>query len=222
MTRSNSSPQHQPTSTSPHSTTGTSRSYIERSALTAARASLDDHYLRAFVRENGTLTATTTDDEILEQMFKSKLDRITRKVNDGAVLIECANFSVMACWQPPTPAIAQYLEKQVRNLDFDKQPVYAPFQKAIYDARAKHLYPKYGDRYWNMSLMARDPTVPRIPGAVRAAMEPFIQKAKENDEAIWLEASNEHAKDVYAHFGFKTVEVILVETVEFFCMIWEP
>lgn len=212
----------QPAAASSFTTTGTSKEYIERSALTAAHASSSDQYLIAFMREKGTITANATKEQILEQMLKTKLERIRRKVQDGAVLIECANFSVMACWSPPNPSIARYLDQQVRNLDYVKQPIYAPFQKAIYEAREKHLYPKYGDRYWNLSLMARDPRIPRVPGAVRAAMFPFMQKAKEKSEAIWLEASNLHSRDVYAHFGFKTVEVIFVETAEFSCMIWEP
>lgn len=215
-------PNDQPAVAQSRISTGTSQEYIERSALTAARASSGDQYLIAFMKENGTLPSDATQEQISKQMFKTKLERIRRKIKDGGVVVECADFSVMACWSPPNPSVAHYLDQQVRNLDFVKQPIYAPFQEAIYAARAKHLYPRYGDRYWNLSLMARDPSVPRIPGAVRAAMHPFMQKARENHEAIWLEASNIHSRDVYTHFGFRTVDVIFVETAEFSCMIWEP
>lgn len=215
-----SAPCHQTTTDPPSISTGSSREYIERIARIATRASLRDQYLLAFMKESGTITPDTTTDEVFQQMLQTKLERIKRKVNDGAVLAECGNFSVMACWSPPSPAIAHHLDRQVRQLDSARQPIYAPFQRAIYEARAKHLYPVYGDRYWNLSLMARDPSVPPVPGAVRAVMQPFMQKAGENGEAIWLEASNLHARDVYAHFGFRTVEVIFVETAEFSCMIW--
>ena len=40
---------------------------------------------------------------------------------------------------------------------------------------------------------------------VRALIEPYLLKAKEAGLPAWVEALDEHARDVYAHFGFRTV-----------------
>ena len=41
-------------------------------------------------------------------------------------------------------------------------------------------------------------------------MTPFLLKAKESGFPAWLEATNEHARDVYAHYGFRVGEMVLV------------
>jgi hypothetical protein len=43
---------------------------------------------------------------------------------------------------------------------------------------------------------------------IRAIMETYLQKAQEEGVPAWLEASNEHARDVYIHLGFRLVEEI--------------
>ncbi len=43
-------------------------------------------------------------------------------------------------------------------------------------------------------------------GAVRALVSPFLDRAREEGLPVWLEATNEHARDVYAHLGFSVVE----------------
>lgn len=47
-------------------------------------------------------------------------------------------------------------------------------------------------------------------GVIRAVIEPYLQKAQDADLPVWLEATNEHARDVYAHFGFKVVEEVVI------------
>ena len=47
-------------------------------------------------------------------------------------------------------------------------------------------------------------------GAVRALFDPYLQQAREAGLPAWLEATNVHARDVYAHFGFKVVEEITI------------
>lgn len=45
-------------------------------------------------------------------------------------------------------------------------------------------------------------------GVVRALFEPYIARAREEKVPIWLEAVSEHSKQVYEHFGFKTVAIL--------------
>ena len=45
-------------------------------------------------------------------------------------------------------------------------------------------------------------------GAVRAIMDTYLNKAKEEGLPVWLESTNIHARDVYLHLGFKVVEEV--------------
>ena len=47
-------------------------------------------------------------------------------------------------------------------------------------------------------------------GAIRALFEPYLQKAREAGRPVWLESTNEHARDVYTHFGFKVMEEVTI------------
>ena len=47
-------------------------------------------------------------------------------------------------------------------------------------------------------------------GAIRALFEPYLQKAQEAGLPVWLESTNEHARDVYTHFGFKVMQEVLI------------
>jgi hypothetical protein len=42
-----------------------------------------------------------------------------------------------------------------------------------------------------------------VSGSIRGLIEPFVQKAREQNVPLWLEATNEHARDVYTYFGFQ-------------------
>jgi hypothetical protein len=98
--------------------------------------------------------------------------------------------------------------------------------------KKKHM----GDReYWYLNLIGRDPkrndkgelrlfldakTIISInlmfyvdiilTGAIRALFEPYLKQAQEANVPAWLEATNTHARDVYAHFGFQVVEEVII------------
>jgi hypothetical protein len=42
-------------------------------------------------------------------------------------------------------------------------------------------------------------------------IDTYIQKAKEEKVPLWLESTNEHARDVYLHLGFKLVDVVTLQ-----------
>lgn len=116
-------------------------------------------------------------------------------------------------------------------------------------------------KYWYLNLVARQPsrgergesTHPlRWPlrraefamyidyyfiGLVRAAMEPYLQKASEEGLPVWIEATTEHSRDVYAHLGFQLIDEVKIgagkadrdgnarfggEGATVYCMIAEP
>jgi hypothetical protein len=47
-------------------------------------------------------------------------------------------------------------------------------------------------------------------GTVHALIKPYFQKAQEAGQPACVEATNEHARDVSAHFGFQVVERIVI------------
>ncbi len=47
-------------------------------------------------------------------------------------------------------------------------------------------------------------------GVIRALLEPYLLQAREVGLPTWLDATNEHARDVYAHFGFEVVEEVVI------------
>ena len=48
----------------------------------------------------------------------------------------------------------------------------------------------------------------QILGVVTALLWTYLEKAREEGVPAWLEATTEHAKDVYISLGFKLVETI--------------
>jgi hypothetical protein len=47
-------------------------------------------------------------------------------------------------------------------------------------------------------------------GVAHALITPFLEKARQENVPAWLEAINDHARDVYSHFGFRVVEEVRI------------
>lgn len=45
---------------------------------------------------------------------------------------------------------------------------------------------------------------------IRALFEPYLLQASQTGLPAWVEVTNAHARDVYAHFGFKLVEEVMI------------
>lgn len=43
---------------------------------------------------------------------------------------------------------------------------------------------------------------------MRALVDPYFKKAREQGVPLYLEAISEHARDVYEHLGFRTVAAV--------------
>ncbi|KAL4975139.1 hypothetical protein BDW66DRAFT_167431 [Aspergillus desertorum] len=80
-----------------------------------------------------------------------------------------------------------------------------------------------GRRHWYLNLIGRDSERKEkganckfgTAGVVRALVQPFLERARKDGVPAWLEAVDEHSRDVYAHFGFRSVEVFRVGVAEF-------
>ncbi|KAK4943429.1 hypothetical protein LTR10_016920 [Elasticomyces elasticus] len=119
---------------------------------------------------------------------------VKSRFETGAILIQSSDWAAVALWLPP-------------GIEKPKPAANAPegsveYRKKVDELRKKHL----GDKpHWNLNLIGRAPD--RLDrGAVRGLIEPYLQKAREDNLPAWLEATNSHARDVYTHFGFKVVD----------------
>ncbi|OQV09018.1 hypothetical protein CLAIMM_13203 [Cladophialophora immunda] len=184
----------------PRTTASQSPEYRHQLAEITSRATLSDPLNIVFQQEKtGRATAVTPD-----LLYMAAKRRIETKVAAGASVVEAANFAAVACWEPPSSNLAPFTEAQFAEMARER-PVFAQFARDIQGAKLACLGPD--QPYWTLSLMARDPER-KDKGAVRAVIEPYVNRAKEERVPLWLVAGNPRARDVYAYFGFRVVKVI--------------
>ncbi|KAI2632202.1 hypothetical protein GGR54DRAFT_634968 [Hypoxylon sp. NC1633] len=188
----------------PPTTTGTSERYAQGLALAVSRASATDPLSVLFMGEKlapGRSVAGLDLAALQRMVRKSAETRLAVKLAHGAFVAEAAGFAAVACWEPGR--------------------TYAVMREWLYPIAERVSR----GRYWKLSLMARDPGVLYVPGAVRAVLVPFIERfTSEHNEGsampVWLEAGSEQARDVYAHFGFRDVGEIEVGGIKTWAMVY--
>ncbi|KAI0901289.1 hypothetical protein F4806DRAFT_188310 [Annulohypoxylon nitens] len=217
-----------PTSTDlPPVTTGTSERYIEGAARAVARAAATDPLTVLFQDEKlppGQSVADLDAPGIQHLVYEASLTRLHTKLADGGFVVEAGNFAAVACWQP-----GRVGEPSVPAEILAQRPAFKVFIEGVMELKKRHLYPfaqrVSGGRYWKLSLMARDPEIEYVPGAVRAVLVPFMKRfASDQNEGgampVWLEAGSERARDIYAHFGFRNMGEVRVKGVGTWGMIY--
>ncbi|KIW11612.1 hypothetical protein PV08_10914 [Exophiala spinifera] len=129
-----------------------------------------------------------------EERLQYWLSGVQKRFERESVLLQSSDFAAVALWippgvekpEPPTTATEGVFE----------------YTTKVKQAKKKHL----GDRlHWNLNLIGRMPDR-SDRGAIRALISPMLEKAREDNLPAWLEATNDHARDVYAHLGFKVVD----------------
>ncbi|KAF7519303.1 hypothetical protein G7054_g13133 [Neopestalotiopsis clavispora] len=142
--------------------------------------------------------------ELVYDYFK---DSVPKKVRLGAELSEAENFAAAAVWFPPE--VTDLGEHEDDDDDESERiSVFASQSKAI---REKYLQ---GRKFWFLNLIGRAPGRTE-KGVVRALIVPYLERAREAGVPAWLEAVDEHSRDIYAHFGFKVVETFNAGVGEF-------
>ncbi|RYP72012.1 hypothetical protein DL771_004481 [Monosporascus sp. 5C6A] len=215
----------------PPVTTGTSEDYMKGLALAVSRAYATDPLHLLFLSEKLPSDGSSeplSPESIRQMTYDSAMARLAAKIHHGAFVAEAAGFSAVACWEPES-----IYEKPRADMNAEAikatRPIYAEFLEKLQPVRKKHLWPVADrmsrGRFWHLCLMARDPTVPHVEGAVRALIVPFMKKftSADQDEGplpVWLEAGSERARAVYAHFGFREVGVWEVRGIKTWGMIY--
>ncbi|KAI1135378.1 hypothetical protein F5Y05DRAFT_180846 [Hypoxylon sp. FL0543] len=212
----------------PLTTTGTSEHYILGLANAVSRASATDPLTVMFQAEKlppGQSVSDLDAASFQRMVYESALTRLATKLKAGGFIAEAGGFAAVACWEPgevgePYSSHASVLAQR---------PLFAKFVKGWRDIMRRQLYPIVecvsGGKYWKLSLMARDPAVEYVPGAVRAVLAPFIERFTSDQNQggpmpVWLEASSDKARAVYAHFGFRDVGETEVRGIKTWCMIY--
>ncbi|OAP62385.1 hypothetical protein AYL99_04588 [Fonsecaea erecta] len=130
----------------------------------------------------------------LDHRVQYWLPHIKTRFENGGILIHTFDWAGVALWLPPG------IEKPVTN-SAAASPGAVEYRTKFDALKKKYL----GDRaYWYLNLIARSPTRSE-KGAIRNLVDPFLKKAQEQNMPVWLEATNQHAREVYTHLGFKTV-----------------
>ncbi|RYP34120.1 hypothetical protein DL767_004455 [Monosporascus sp. MG133] len=215
----------------PPVTMGTSEDYVKGLALAVSRASATDPLNVLFQSDKlqpDGLIESLSPESIRQMIYDGAIARLAAKIPHGAFVVEAAGFSAVACWE-----LESIYEKARGDMDAEAvkvtRPIFAEFLGKLEAVRRKHLWPiaerMSRGRFWHLCLMARDPTVPYVKGAVRAVLVPFMKKftSVDQDEGpipVWLEAGSEQAKAVYAHFGFREVGVWEVRGIKAWGMIY--
>lgn len=186
--------------TPPSTTISTSAEYQSRLADIYARAAVQDPLIKLFEQDKDARITSVT----AALVRKACEGRIERKVNQGSMIVEAANFAAVACWEPPAATPPLFTAQELDAIA-QQRPTFAQVTRDIQRARIDILGPH--TTYWGLSLMARDPDR-NDRGAVRAVIEPFVARAKREGVPLWLTAANTRARDVYQYFGFRVVRYI--------------
>ncbi|KAL4933253.1 uncharacterized protein BDV17DRAFT_251426 [Aspergillus undulatus] len=154
-----------------------------------------------FTRTSDTnWTGNSVPYELVIRDFKKS---VPRKARLGAHLVEAGNFAAVAVWFPPHVVDHGKVAE-------DNERIRAYTREVN---RVKQQWMQ-GRKHWYLSLIARHPQR-KEKGVIRALIQPYLEKAKAEGVPAWLEAADEHSRDVYAHFGFRTTETFRVGVGEF-------
>lgn len=189
-----------PATSLPRTTTSRSSEYRHRLAEITSRATVNDPLNILFQQEKTGRSVQVTP----ELLYKAGKGRVEAKVAAGAVVVEAADFAAVACWEPPAAVPHPLTEVQLQELAVER-PVFAHFARDLLAAKSEYLGAE--QPCWVLSLMARDPDR-KDKGAVRAVIEPYVARAREEGLPLWLVAGNSRARDVYGYLGFRVVKTI--------------
>lgn len=184
---------------SPVITTG-GPEYVEKFTEVAAASFAADPFTRRFISENDNLKAGA----VLTQSrrYEHFLPLVEDGANSGAELVEAGGWAGIALWVPPIPKSNTPPKPSTKVF----RPALGEYVAKCQAMKQKHL----GDRpHWYLNIIGRNPDN-NCHGVIRALVDPYLARARVEGVPAWLEATNEHARDVYAHLGFKVVEVVKV------------
>ncbi|KIW21409.1 hypothetical protein PV08_01989 [Exophiala spinifera] len=205
----------------PRVTVSTSEEYVEKMSWAVAYAMLPNLSWRLLVFGNTSEESEEALEEKLLPAYHSIIKQfLTSGVEAGAFIAEAGDFAAYAAWFPPgsheepkRSSEASELEGKISieglGLEHDK-------------VRDELIWSKHGQEYWYLGLLGRDPRKPAVSGAVRAVLQPSMDRAAVDGKPVWLTTSSPHARDIYLHLGWERVRTVEFGGFESWCMILYP
>ena len=207
----------------PSVTVSSSSEYLEKTTAVISHAMLPSAIWRVFMSQGvHAVKPNAPDEEYLHAYQKLIREFLAAGAGSDAFIAEAGDFSACASWWPPgchhPPKETAYFD----DLEREGHVVRAGFDRQIEKIRIEEIWSKYGQEYWYLGLLGRDPRKPAVPGAVRAVLQPVIEKATEQGKPIWLTTTNKDTRDMYLHFGWVVVGVASSCGFDQWCMILYP
>lgn len=209
----------------PKLTTGTSEEYIDNMSWALAYAMLPNPVWRLIMMPEDTNEkgGDVPEEKLLAAYHAGVKDFLTPGIKSGAFIAEAGDFAAYAAWWPP----GAHEEPKTSSDPIDASQLNgkaarAALERKVDQIKIELIWSKYGQEFWSLGLLGRDPRKPAVPGAVRAVLQPTIEQAAADGKPIWLATTSAHARDIYMHLGWQLVRTVEVGGHCEWCMILYP
>lgn len=202
-----------------------------------SHAMLPNALWRLFFPVGGETVESSTDDgpntqpqgapeaSIVEKYQSVVHEYLSDGVTTGAFITEAADFSACAAWWPPgshhAPGPTTTEQALEESSQTDTESILAQFDRLVTPLYRTRIWAPHGQAHWKLGLLARDPRKASVPGAVRALLQPVIERARADGTPIWLVTSSEHAREIYLHYGWVEAGVVEVQGWRQWCLVLE-
>jgi len=206
----------------PTITTGTSEEYQEKTAWIVSHAMVPNAMWALFFKDgtNG-IGLDAPEEQTLRVYYSIVKEHLAPGIVSGAFITEAGDFAACAVWWPPgSHARPKELNNEVQGQE--EPSLLAAFEREGDQIKRELVWSKYGQDYWHLGLLARDPRKPVVAGAVRAVLQPVVDQAAAERKPIWLVTTSEHARDIYQHYGWQVVRVVTIRGHLQWCMMLYP
>lgn len=130
--------------------------------------------------------------------YEANLSYLTKRIGqfkETGLILEANDYQAIAIFVPP-------------NVEYPPITVdYCQRYKEITEkyAKAKKKYPINNKNIWVLAFLAKDPAFKDQKGLISALIKPYLNRVKDENAVLTLKAIDLHAKEVYEHYGFKTI-----------------
>ncbi|KAK3364722.1 hypothetical protein B0T25DRAFT_530853 [Lasiosphaeria hispida] len=148
---------------------------------------------------------------------------IRSSISRNGVLIEAADTSAVALWELPNlhrvaEGPGSTSSGGLHNRTDSDQHIKNEWKQVVQLAKMKYIGTERNSEtdditilpHYHLDFLARNPSVPKIPGAISAVVLPYLAKAKQDRLSVWLEATSLDVVTLYKHFGFRVLEEITI------------
>ncbi|CCH42246.1 hypothetical protein BN7_1790 [Wickerhamomyces ciferrii] len=135
--------------------------------------------------------------EEIDAAYNKRIQELTQA---GAEVVQINDYNAVAVWLPPekTYPIAR-TDKTNEAIEEFKHKAKALIDKFKYDKLP----------HWTLTHIGKNPNELN-KGSITPLVRPYLDKAKEQGISASLFAANEHAKEVYLHWGFEVLDYLIL------------